>query len=253
MGAAHTHRPASAGGAFREAPHMTGHPATTRGEGPYPWLSSRLNQTRQEGQSGTHGGVFRRTGHVVCIKWQEEEPRRYRRGRRRGGHKDMRALRRSSRGVENRRRGMPWSVNARRVRPGLPVQGAAANPGTRTSTARVRAGPAADLQSTLWTRGAISSARSTSRARLPGKGNDQVRFEAYILMLDRTSRLSLPVREWDPHPLRVRWNGLRRTASRFPPRRSAVLSIDDNLWGPGPSSAASWGSLMEPFIGHLHR
>ena len=62
-----------------------------------------------------------------------------------------------------------------------------------------------------------------------GKGNDQVRFEASILMLDPDIEIIAP----------RRWNGPRRTASRFPPRRSRRTPSTITC-GAGPSSAASW-------------
>ena len=73
-----------------------------------------------------------------------------------------------------------------------------------------------------------------------GKGNDQVRFEASILMLDPDIEIIAPVREWgSAHPLRGDGIGLRRTASRFPPRRSRRTPSTITC-GAGPSSAASW-------------
>ena len=93
--------------------------------------------------------------------------------------RSMRALRRSSEGVENRRRGMPGRGHCATCssRTSCPRRWPP-TPCTRTSTARVRAVPAADLQVTLWTRRTFGAKYIAHGCT--GKGNDQVRFEASI-------------------------------------------------------------------------
>ncbi len=77
-----------------------------------------------------------------------------------------------------------------------------------------------------------------------GKGNDQVRFEASILMLDPDIEIIAPVREWDLHtrPEEIDWaiaHGIDVPATKKSP-----YSIDDNLWG----RAIECGVLEDPWM-----
>ena len=77
-----------------------------------------------------------------------------------------------------------------------------------------------------------------------GKGNDQVRFEASISMLDPEIEIIAPVREWDLHtrPEEIDWalaHGIEVPATKASP-----YSIDDNLWG----RAIECGILENPWM-----
>ncbi len=64
-----------------------------------------------------------------------------------------------------------------------------------------------------------------------GKGNDQVRFESSVLMLDPSLQILSPVREWD---LGCRSDEIAWAAAHDVPVKAtaeAPYSIDDNLWG----------------------
>lgn len=76
-----------------------------------------------------------------------------------------------------------------------------------------------------------------------GKGNDQVRFEASIAMLDPELQIIAPVREWDlkTRPEEIEWaqaHGIEVAATKASP-----YSIDDNLWG----RAIECGVLENPW------
>lgn len=76
-----------------------------------------------------------------------------------------------------------------------------------------------------------------------GKGNDQVRFEASISMLDPDIEIIAPVREWDlkTRPEEIDWalaHGIEVPATKESP-----YSIDDNLWG----RAIECGILEDPW------
>lgn len=76
-----------------------------------------------------------------------------------------------------------------------------------------------------------------------GKGNDQVRFEASIMMLDPSIEIIAPVREWDlkTRPEEIDWalaHGVPVPATKDNP-----YSIDDNLWG----RAIECGVLEDPW------
>ena len=76
-----------------------------------------------------------------------------------------------------------------------------------------------------------------------GKGNDQVRFESSILMLDPGLEILAPVREWD---LRTRDEEMEWAAARgipVPTTKSSPYSIDDNVWG----RAIECGVLEDPW------
>ena len=77
-----------------------------------------------------------------------------------------------------------------------------------------------------------------------GKGNDQVRFESSITMLDPSLKILAPVREWNllTRPDEIEWaqaHGVEVGATKDSP-----YSIDDNLWG----CAIECGVLEDPWI-----
>ncbi|WP_296009247.1 argininosuccinate synthase [uncultured Adlercreutzia sp.] len=76
-----------------------------------------------------------------------------------------------------------------------------------------------------------------------GKGNDQVRFEASVLMLDPALTILSPVRDWD---LGCRADEIAWAAAHEVPVQAtadAPYSIDDNLWG----RAIECGVLEDPW------
>jgi len=63
-----------------------------------------------------------------------------------------------------------------------------------------------------------------------GKGNDQVRFEGYILAMDPQMKIIAPVREWDMD----RDEQIEYAESRgipVPASHDFPYSVDDNMWG----------------------
>ncbi len=76
-----------------------------------------------------------------------------------------------------------------------------------------------------------------------GKGNDQVRFEASVMMLDPDLEIIAPVREWDlgSRPEEMQW--ARDHGIEVPTTQSSPYSIDDNLWG----RAIECGVLEDPW------
>ncbi|WP_305297418.1 argininosuccinate synthase [Parvibacter caecicola] len=76
-----------------------------------------------------------------------------------------------------------------------------------------------------------------------GKGNDQVRFESSIAMLDPTLQIIAPVRDWD---LKSREEEMEWAAAHgitVPTTNASPYSIDDNLWG----RAIECGVLEDPW------
>ncbi len=76
-----------------------------------------------------------------------------------------------------------------------------------------------------------------------GKGNDQVRFESSITMLDPTLTIIAPVRDWD---LKSREEEMEWAAAHgisVPTTNASPYSIDDNLWG----RAIECGVLEDPW------
>lgn len=75
-----------------------------------------------------------------------------------------------------------------------------------------------------------------------GKGNDQVRFETSIMLLDPTLQIIAPVREW---PFKTRPEEMEWAAQHgveVPTTNKKPYSIDDNLWG----RAIECGVLEDP-------
>ena len=77
-----------------------------------------------------------------------------------------------------------------------------------------------------------------------GKGNDQVRFEASILMLDPDIEIIAPVREWDLHTRSEEMEWAQAHGIEVPTTKKSPYSIDDNLWG----RAIECGVLEDPWI-----
>ena len=77
-----------------------------------------------------------------------------------------------------------------------------------------------------------------------GKGNDQVRFEASITMLDPDIEILAPVREWDlkTRPEEIEWAQVHGVD--VPATKASPYSIDDNLWG----RAIECGVLEDPWM-----
>lgn len=76
-----------------------------------------------------------------------------------------------------------------------------------------------------------------------GKGNDQVRFETSIVMLDPSLKILAPVREWDfnTRPEEMEW--AREHGVPVPTTKDSPYSIDDNLFG----RAIECGILEDPW------
>ncbi len=75
------------------------------------------------------------------------------------------------------------------------------------------------------------------------KGNDQVRFEASIAMLDPTLEILAPVREWDLKTRSQEIEWAQTHGIDVPVTKKSPYSIDDNLWG----RAIECGVLEDPW------
>ena len=76
-----------------------------------------------------------------------------------------------------------------------------------------------------------------------GKGNDQVRFETSVWLLDPSIKIIAPVREW---PFKTRPEEIEWAAEHgvdVPVTNAKPYSIDDNLWG----RAIECGVLEDPW------
>ena len=76
-----------------------------------------------------------------------------------------------------------------------------------------------------------------------GKGNDQVRFEASILMLDPSLEIIAPVRDWDLGCRADEMAWAEAHGISVPTTQASPYSIDDNLWG----RAIECGVLEDPW------
>ncbi|MBO7702060.1 MAG: argininosuccinate synthase [Eggerthellaceae bacterium] len=76
-----------------------------------------------------------------------------------------------------------------------------------------------------------------------GKGNDQVRFETSVWLLDPTIKIIAPVREWPfkTRPEEIEWAA--EHGVEVPVTNAKPYSIDDNLWG----RAIECGVLEDPW------
>ena len=77
-----------------------------------------------------------------------------------------------------------------------------------------------------------------------GKGNDQVRFESSILMLDPSLEIIAPVRDWDLDSREAEMAWAAEHGIDVPATNASPYSIDDNLWG----RAIECGVLEDPWI-----
>lgn len=76
-----------------------------------------------------------------------------------------------------------------------------------------------------------------------GKGNDQVRFESSILMLDPSLEIIAPVRNWDLGSRDEEMAWAEEHGIPVPTTKASPYSIDDNLWG----RAIECGVLEDPW------
>ena len=76
-----------------------------------------------------------------------------------------------------------------------------------------------------------------------GKGNDQVRFETSVRLLDPTLTIIAPVREWDLHTRDEEMDWAKEHGIDVPTTKASPYSIDDNLWG----RAIECGVLENPW------
>ena len=76
-----------------------------------------------------------------------------------------------------------------------------------------------------------------------GKGNDQVRFESSILMLDPELEIIAPVRDWDLGSREEEMAWAEAHGIDVPTTKASPYSIDDNLWG----RAIECGVLEDPW------
>ncbi len=76
-----------------------------------------------------------------------------------------------------------------------------------------------------------------------GKGNDQVRFESSIMILDPTLNIVAPAREWDFKTREEEMDWASAHGVPVPTTKSSPYSIDDNLWG----RAIECGVLEDPW------
>lgn len=77
-----------------------------------------------------------------------------------------------------------------------------------------------------------------------GKGNDQVRFETSVAMLDPDIEILAPVREWDLKTRSEEMDWARKRGIEVPVTKESPYSIDDNLWG----RAIECGVLEDPWF-----
>ncbi|MDO4841713.1 MAG: argininosuccinate synthase [Phoenicibacter congonensis] len=76
-----------------------------------------------------------------------------------------------------------------------------------------------------------------------GKGNDQVRFETSIKVLDPSLKIIAPVREWDLKTRDQEMDWAEKHGIEVPTTKASPYSIDDNMWG----RAIECGVLEDPW------
>ncbi len=76
-----------------------------------------------------------------------------------------------------------------------------------------------------------------------GKGNDQVRFESSIKMIDPSLEILAPVREWELTDRDSEMDWAKEHGLEVPTTNDKPYSIDDNLWG----RAIECGVLEDPW------
>ena len=77
-----------------------------------------------------------------------------------------------------------------------------------------------------------------------GKGNDQVRFEVTLRILNPRIRIVAPVREWDLASRQEEARYLQKRGLPVPKKSDSRYSIDQNLWGVSIES----GPLEDPWV-----
>lgn len=77
-----------------------------------------------------------------------------------------------------------------------------------------------------------------------GKGNDQVRLEVSLRILNPSLRIIAPVREWTLRSRREEAHYLQRRGLPVPKKSDSRYSIDQNLWGVSIES----GPLENPWV-----
>ena len=191
----------------------------------------------------------------VCIKWLQDEKDLdviARGGRRGTGARRPRA--RPPEGARTRRHRLPWWSDMRDdVRRRVPApRPSPPTPCTRTSTRCFR-----PCRARLISKHLVDVAHEYGAKYMAhgctGKGNDQVRFEASITMLDpdaRDHRARARMGPEDPPAgdrlgARPRHPGARHARPR-------PYSIDDNLWGRAIECGVLEDPWTEPPDGHLH-
>ena len=76
-----------------------------------------------------------------------------------------------------------------------------------------------------------------------GKGNDQVRLEVSLRILNPKLKIIAPVREWELKSRQEEVEYLKRRKMPQPPKKDSRFSIDQNLWGISIES----GPLEDPW------
>ncbi|MCL2826098.1 MAG: argininosuccinate synthase, partial [Eggerthellaceae bacterium] len=77
-----------------------------------------------------------------------------------------------------------------------------------------------------------------------GKGNDQVRFEASVMMLDPSLKIIAPLREWSLKTRSAEIEWAHEHGIDVPVTKESPYSIDSNLWG----RAIECGCLEDPWV-----
>lgn len=76
-----------------------------------------------------------------------------------------------------------------------------------------------------------------------GKGNDQVRIEVSLRVLNPKLNILAPVREWEMKSRQEEMDYAKRKRIPIPPKKDSVYSLDQNLWG----IAIESGPLEDPW------
>lgn len=79
-----------------------------------------------------------------------------------------------------------------------------------------------------------------------GKGNDQVRIEVSLRVLNPRLKILAPVREWEMKSRREEMAYAQRKRIPVPPKKDSVYSLDQNLWGIAIESGPLENPWTEP-------
>ena len=79
-----------------------------------------------------------------------------------------------------------------------------------------------------------------------GKGNDQVRIEVSLRVLNPRLKILAPVREWEMKSRQEEMDYARRKRIPIPPKKDSVYSLDQNLWGIAIESGPLENPWTEP-------